>query len=189
MNRFKEARGMKTGMFFRIFVFICVLFLAGFLFAGSAFGLELWSTAFKNGEFIPARYTGRGEDVSPSLSWSGAPKETRSFVLIMDDPDAPMGTWVHWVVYNIPANIRRLEENVPPKAVLDNATTQGVTSFRRIGYGGPNPPPGPAHRYFFKLYAIDIKLDLPPGAIKSVVIRAIKGHVLEEAQLEGLFKR
>ena len=180
---------MKTGMFFRTLIFVCVLFFAGFLFTGSVFALELRSSAFKNGEFIPIRYTGKGEDVSPPLNWRGAPEETRSFVLIMDDPDAPMGTWVHWVVYNIPAHAKGLEENVPPNAVLNDGTTQGITSFRRIGYGGPSPPPGPAHRYFFKLYAIDIKLDLPPGAIKNTVIGAMKGHVLQEAQLKGLFKR
>lgn len=180
---------MKPGKIFKPLLFVCILLLASSFFAGNSFALELRSSAFKDGEYIPVRYTGRGEDISPALEWSDAPEGTKSFVLIMDDPDAPMGTWIHWVVYNIPAAATGLKENVPPKPVLDDRTVQGINSFRRIGYGGPHPPPGLAHRYFFKLYAIDTKPNLRMGTNKGTVLRAIQGHILERAQLIGLFKR
>ena len=151
--------------------------------------MNIESAAFKNGEYIPNQYTCKGVDISPEIKWSDLPKNTRSLVLIMDDPDAPMGTWVHWVVYNIPANVKSLNEEFSKKAILDDGTAQGMTSFRRIGYGGPCPPPGPAHRYFFKLYALDTVLDLPPGVIKGEVEKAMEGHIIESAEIMGLFKR
>jgi Raf kinase inhibitor-like YbhB/YbcL family protein len=180
---------MKPGKIFKPLLFICVLLLAGSFFAGNSFALELRSSAFKDGEYIPVRYTGRGEDISPALEWTGVPRGTKSFALIMDDPDAPMGTWIHWVVYNIPADATGLKEDIPPRAVLDDGTAQGINSFRRPGYGGPYPPPGPAHRYVFTLYAIDTELNLSLGANKGTVLRAIQGHILGRARLIGLFKK
>ena len=134
-------------------------------------------------------YTCDGKDISPELAWSGAPDGTKSFALICDDPDAPVGTWVHWVVYNIPSHATGLPKGVPTIKELPDGTRQGINDFHRIGYGGPCPPRGPAHRYFFKLYALDTKLDLPPGATKEQVLEAMKGHVLGEAQLMGKYER
>ena len=133
------------------------------------------------------RYTGRGEDISPEMSWGDAPEGTKSFVLILDDPDAPMGSWVHWVVYNIPADVTVLEEDIPQVEVLDNGARQGTTSFGSVWYRGPAPPPGPAHRYIFTLYALDEMLELPSGAGKKEVLSAMKGHVLAQSEYMGLF--
>ena len=152
-----------------------------------AFKLE--SASFANGKFIPIKYTGEGEDVSPPLKWSGVPEGIKSFALISDDPDAPMGTWVHWVLYDIPAETGSLSEGIKKDNVLDDASKQGRTSFMSVGYGGPYPPPGAPHRYFFKLYALDKKLNLPPGITKEVLLKAMEGHILAKAQLMGKFKR
>ena len=151
--------------------------------------LELKSSAFEESGSIPAKYTCKGEDISPPLSWNGAPAGTRSFALICDDPDAPFMTWVHWVVYNIPLEENKLEEGLAKDKTLPNGAIQGITDFRRIGYGGPCPPPGGPHRYYFKLYALDAKVDLEPGATKKALLKAMEGHILEEVQLMGKFKR
>lgn len=151
--------------------------------------LEIKSSAFEEGSSIPAKYTCKGEDVSPPLSFSGVPKEAKSLALICDDPDAPFMTWVHWVMYNIPAGESGLKEDVPEEETLPNGAIQGKNDFRKIGYGGPCPPPGGPHRYYFKLYALDRRLDLSPGATKSALLKAMEGHILEEAQLMGKFKR
>ncbi len=151
--------------------------------------MVLTSPAFKEGEMIPREYTCEGKDISPALQWKGVPEKTRSFALICDDPDAPMGTWVHWVIWNIPATASGLPEGIEPEKELKDGTRQGKNDFRRIGYGGPCPPPGPAHRYFFKLYALDSKLDLRPGATKSELLKAMEGHILAEAHLMGKYKR
>ncbi|TAJ25997.1 MAG: YbhB/YbcL family Raf kinase inhibitor-like protein [Nitrospirae bacterium] len=119
---------------------------------------ELTSTAFKEGELIPKKYTCEGQDVSPPLRWGPPPQGTRNFALIADDPDAPVGTWVHWVVFNIPSDERELLEGMPAKEALPKRARQGQNDFNRIGYGGPCPPPGKPRRYFFKLYALDITL-------------------------------
>lgn len=156
---------------------------------GEVMALELESAAFKNGEFIPVKYTCKGEDVSPPLEWKGVPENAKSIAIILDDPDAPMGTWVHWVLYEIPANKRKLPEGLKKDKVLDDGSKQGMTDFGRVGYGGPCPPPGPAHRYFFRIYAIDGKLDLKPGLRKNAFLDAVKDHVIEEAELMGKFKR
>ncbi|HOK26531.1 MAG TPA: YbhB/YbcL family Raf kinase inhibitor-like protein [Bacteroidales bacterium] len=150
--------------------------------------MEIKSPAFKEGELIPSRHTCDGHDVSPPLEWSGAPAETRSFALISDDPDAPVGTWVHWVIFNIPANVNKLEENIPKKEVLSNGARQGRNDFGRIGYGGPCPPGG-THRYYFKLYALDRELDLKAGSTKRDLLKAMEGHVLAEAHLMGRYRR
>jgi Raf kinase inhibitor-like YbhB/YbcL family protein len=149
---------------------------------------SITSSAFDDGGMMPAKYTPDGKDISPPLSWSGVPEGTKSIALINDDPDAPVGTWVHWVVYNLPPDADGLEENIPPDPALSSGAIQGTTDFGRIGYGGPAPPSG-THRYFFKLYALDTMLDLAPGASKAQVRSAMVGHVLAEAQLMGKYKR
>ena len=150
--------------------------------------MEIKSSAFSSGEMIPAKYTCDGADFSPPLEWTAGPAGTKSFALICDDPDAPMGTWVHWVVYDIPPTATMLAEGVAREKELPGGGTQGVNDFRRIGYGGPCPPGG-THRYFFKLYALDVVLGLKPGITKDQLLKAMKGHILAEAQLMGTYKR
>ena len=133
--------------------------------------MKIESPVFRDGESIPAKYTCDGSDVSPPLSWSGVPGGVRSFSLICDDPDAPMGTWVHWVLYNLPGETAALPEDLPAKGVLDGGGLQGKNDFGRIGYGGPCPPAG-RHRYFFKLYALDTLLSLKQGADKKELLKA-----------------
>ena len=151
--------------------------------------LRLTSGAFEEGAPIPARYTADDRDVSPPLRWTGAPEGAKSFVLLCDDPDAPAGTWVHWVLYNVPGGSRELTEGIPALADLPDGSRQGVNDFRRVGYGGPSPPPGKAHRYFFRLYALDGLLKLAGQPRKGDVTAAMKGHVLAEAQLMGTYQR
>jgi Raf kinase inhibitor-like YbhB/YbcL family protein len=146
------------------------------------------SSAFEYGEPIGRDYTCDGADVSPPLSWSGVPEEAQSLILIADDPDAPVGTWVHWVYYDIPARMTGLPDAFPPDARPERGGAQGLTDFKRIGYGGPCPPGG-THRYFFKLYALDTVLGLDPGATKRQVLQAAEGHILAEAQLMGTYSR
>jgi Raf kinase inhibitor-like YbhB/YbcL family protein len=151
--------------------------------------LELKSTSFKNGDFIPRQFTGQGADKSPALQWQNAPEGTKSFALINDDPDAPGMTWVHWVIFNIPPDKTTLSEAVPTKGELPDGSRQGINDFGQIGYGGPMPPPGKAHRYFFKLYALDCMLELKSGITKSELLKAMQGHILAQAELVGLYKR
>lgn len=155
---------------------------------GKKMDIEVTSPAFGEGESMPATYTADGEDISPPLEWTGVPEGAKSIALINDDPDAPVGTWVHWVLYNIPPDVTSLEENMPPDETLANGARQGTTDFGRIGYGGPAPPSG-THRYFFKVYALDTMLDLPTGATKRQVGDAMQGHVLAEGQLMGKYSR
>jgi Raf kinase inhibitor-like YbhB/YbcL family protein len=150
--------------------------------------MEISSPSFKHGDFIPRKYTCDGDDVSPPLNWENVPDGTKSFALISDDPDAPMGTWVHWVLYNMPADLRSLPEGVPKIKKLENGSMQGITDFRRLGYGGPCPPGG-MHRYFFKLYALDTMLNLDTGASKVGVVKAMQGHILGQCELMGKYKR
>jgi Raf kinase inhibitor-like YbhB/YbcL family protein len=152
--------------------------------------LHLNSTAFREGETIPQRHTGDGKDLSPALTWADVPEGTRSLALICDDPDAPRGTWVHWILFNLPADVRELPEGVPADKILPTGARQGKNDFGKIGYGGPAPPRGHgAHRYFFKLYALDTSLDLQPGVTKAQVEAAMKGHILAEGQLMGKYAR
>jgi Raf kinase inhibitor-like YbhB/YbcL family protein len=153
--------------------------------------IQVSSTAFAEGETIPKKYTDDGDNVSPPLQWSGAPPGTQSFALIADDPDAPLGTWVHWVIFNLPAGAPGLPEGVPTQPDLEAGVRQGKNSFRdeNIGYGGPSPPKGKPHRYFFKVYALDTPLNLPGGATKAQVEAAMKGHVLAQGQLMGKYGR
>ena len=151
--------------------------------------LVLKSTAFAPGAVIPKKHTCEAADVSPALEWSGTPARTVSFALIMDDPDAPAGTWVHWVLWNLPASAHELPEAVTKQDQLGDGTRQGRNSSRKIGYNGPCPPPGKPHRYFFRLYALDEKLELAPGASSSDLQEAMKGHVLGQAEYMGTYRR
>ena len=151
--------------------------------------MQLTSTAFTDGAAIPVKYTCQGKDVSPPLKWSGAPPEAKSLALIVDDPDAPAGTWVHWVLYDLSPAAGQLSEGVPKTQNLEGGARQGHNDFSRPGYGGPCPPPGKPHRYFFKLYALDNTLALKPGATKKDLERAMASHVLAEAQLMGTYQR
>ena len=150
--------------------------------------LKLTSTAFDEGGMIPAKYTCDGENVSPPLAWSGVPEAAKSLALVADDPDAPGGTWTHWVIYQIPATEKGLPENVPARDTLDDGARQGKNDFKKTGYGGPCPPSG-THRYFFKLYALDTDPNLPPGATKDQLLKATEGHVVAQGQLMGRYKR
>lgn len=150
---------------------------------------DLHSTAFRSGGDIPKKFTCEGADVSPALTWDDPPAGTQSFALIADDPDAPAGTWVHWVAFDLPGSTRQLAEGMPKVEDLAGGGPQGVNDFGSAGYGGPCPPPGKPHRYFFKLYALDTKLKLKTGATKQAVERAMEGHILAEAQLMGRYKR
>lgn len=150
--------------------------------------MKLESSAFSANSMIPSRYTCDGVDSSPPLSWDEPPAETHSLALICDDPDAPMGTWVHWVLYDIPPTTRQLPEQVPAQAQVAGAGNQGRNDFGKLGYGGPCPPGG-THRYFFKLYALDQMLNLKAGATKAEVEKAMQGHILENAELVGRYTR
>ena len=150
--------------------------------------MELKSSAFEAGGMIPKKYTCDGQDVSPPLSWSDVPAGAKSLALIADDPDAPMGTWVHWVAWNIPVSARVLEDNVPKRDALPNGMKQGTSDFRSVGYGGPCPPSG-THRYFFKLYALDTTFTLPPSTTKKELEKAMQGHILKQAELMGKYTR
>jgi Raf kinase inhibitor-like YbhB/YbcL family protein len=146
------------------------------------------SPSIKSGEMIPSVHTCDGEDTSPALQWSDPPAGTKSFALISDDPDAPGGNWVHWVIWNIPAAARALPENLPKKGALPDGTRQGTNDFGRIGYGGPCPPSG-THRYYFHLYALDAAVEVPEASGKAQLERAIKPHILSEAELMAKYQR
>ena len=151
--------------------------------------LKLHTAAFKPGADIPRKFTCTGPDVSPALDWDEPPAGTRSLALIMDDPDAPAGTWVHWVVFDLPASTRQLPEGVPKAEAVPGGGRQGVNDFGKTGYGGPCPPPGKPHRYFFKLYAVDRPLGLDARATKHDVEQAMQGHILAQGELVGRFGR
>lgn len=150
--------------------------------------IAITSNAFDEGGLIPSKYTCDGVDVSPPLRWDGIPEGAASIALICDDPDAPMGTWVHWVLFNLPARAKELAENITTDETLTDGTRQGINDFGKIGYGGPCPPSG-THRYFFKIYALDTQLDLATGADKSQLLEAMEGHILAQGQLMGKYKR
>jgi Raf kinase inhibitor-like YbhB/YbcL family protein len=170
---------------------IAFLLLGFSIFAQAQGGrsMEISSSAFSEGGTIPKKFTCDGPDLSPALSWRGAPANAQSFAFIMDDPDAPVGMWVHWVLYNLPANAKDLPEGVEKTEQLPNGALQGRNDFRKIGYGGPCPPAGKPHRYFFKLYALDRKLDLKAGATKGELEAAMKGYILGQTQLIGRYGR
>ena len=148
--------------------------------------LSLTSPAFQGGSAIPRKYTCNGENVSPPLTWDRTPGETRSLALIVDDPDAPGKTWVHWVLFNLPPGTARLDEGIPKKDRLPNGAVQGRNDFGDTGYGGPCPPKG-SHRYFFRLYALDRQLDLTSSATKADALKAMQGHILAQGELMGTY--
>lgn len=150
--------------------------------------LTLSSKAFSAGSPIPVVYSCKGRSISPPLAWSNTPAGAKTLALIMDDPDAPIGTFVHWVVFNIPASVNQLPEAVPASAKLDDGTQQGNNGAGKIGYTGPCPPSG-THRYFFKLYALDAQLSLSSGASKDQLLQAMQGHILAQGELMGTFSK
>ena len=151
--------------------------------------LHITSPEFSAGDAIPTKFTCDAQDVSPRLSWGEPPANTQSFALIMDDPDAPAGTWVHWVLSDLPGDAKELPEQAPRQEQLASGARQGRNDFGKIGYSGPCPPPGKPHRYFFKLYAVDTKLNLKSGATKADLERAMKPHILAQAELIGRYGR
>ncbi len=183
--------GIKLKTFFLIFLFILVF---SFVYGDNnkkgvkIMELKVESSAFQYGGTIPVKYTCDGEDISPPLKWSQGPAGTKCYAIIADDPDAPMGTWVHWVIYNIPADVTELPEGVPPQKVLGDGSLQGVNDFRRIGYGGPCPPGG-THRYYFKVYALDTEVDAVPGLTKRQLLKKIEKHIIAKGEIMGKYSR
>ena len=151
--------------------------------------ISISSDAFNDSTSIPVEHTCDGEDRSPPLSWNTVPAGTQSIALIVDDPDAPGKTWVHWVIYNLPANTTGLPGAVPKNKTLDDGSLQGKNDFGRIGYNGPCPPPGKPHRYFFRVYALDTALSLKSGATKSQLESAMSGHILAQGEMVGKYGR
>jgi hypothetical protein len=168
---------------------VAALFYGSGASASEEVEMELSSPAFPEGGNIPAKYTCEGQNISPPLEWSQVPSGTNSFALIMDDPDAPGGTFTHWVLFNLPSDIHKLPEAVPSQKELTNSARQGKNDFRKIGYGGPCPPPGRPHRYCFTLYALDEPLPLSSGASKKQVLNSMKGHILASGKLTGIYRR
>ncbi|MCL5991285.1 MAG: YbhB/YbcL family Raf kinase inhibitor-like protein [Bacteroidetes bacterium] len=182
---------MKTALFFSVvltFLFLLTDILQCQEKGVTKISIKITSTAFIEGGLLPKIYTCEGKNISPPLAWSNLPEGTKSIALINDDPDAPMGTWVHWVIYNIPPTETGLKEEIPSENILPNGAKQGITDFRRVGYGGPCPPSG-THRYFFKLYALDKILELEPGVSKGQLLTAMEGHILGTGQLVGKYKK
>ncbi|MEN9979742.1 MAG: YbhB/YbcL family Raf kinase inhibitor-like protein [candidate division WOR-3 bacterium] len=149
--------------------------------------LVLTSPNFADGETIPRKFTGDGEDVSPELRWDNVPSGTRSFALICSDPDAPLGTFIHWVIYDLPADVRHLPEGMPKTGVLDNGARQGVNGFRKLGYNGPKPPPGRPHRYIFRLYALDTIFGAEPGISAGRLAGMMENHIIATAELTRIY--
>ena len=181
----REAGALMRQALVTVGVVVCLVSVV----RGSSMAFELESSAFAAGADIPAKHTCDGPDLSPALRWSEPPAKTKSLALIMDDPDAPGGTWVHWVLYGLPATLRELSEGVAAREAVVGVGTQGLNDFRKVGYGGPCPPGGPAHRYFFRLYALDTEPSLSARKTKAELLKAIEGHVLGQAELMGRYKR
>jgi len=150
--------------------------------------IEIKSSSFQQGQALPIDLSCSGNDLSPSLSWSKPPLETHTLALIMDDPDAPGGIWQHWLVYNIPGNSLSLDEGQAGIGTLENSALQGENDFQQLGYRGPCPPKGQNHRYFFRLYALDTRLDLKAGAKREDLDQAMRGHILATGELMGTFQ-
>jgi Raf kinase inhibitor-like YbhB/YbcL family protein len=156
---------------------------------GNSMSLSISSPSFSSGGEIPRKFTCDGADVSPQLAWTEPPGGTKSFALLVDDPDAPVGNWNHWAIWNLPASARGLGEGLSKDPTLPDGSQQGKNDFRKSGYNGPCPPPGKPHRYYFKLFALDAKLDLKPGATKRDVEAAMKGHILAQSEWMGRYGR
>ncbi len=190
--------GRETAAHSRLSALLAVLLLSLSLFTACAVkapqaeapaAITITSSAFPDRGNIPSKYTCDGANVSPPLAWGEPPPKTQSFALICDDPDAPIGVFTHWVIFNIPSGARGLEEAVPAEGRLANGALQGRNGFGKIGYGGPCPPKGPAHRYVFTIYALDASLDLDPGASKKDLLKAMEGHIIAQGQLIGTYQR
>lgn len=182
---------MKTRKIFYSLVFGLSIALL-LLFAacdGNEGQIMVSSTAFDKGGLIPEQYTCDGADSSPPLSWSNIPEGTETIALICDDPDAPVGTWVHWVLFNLPGDTQSLDQGLPSTGQLANGAYQGRNDFGKLGYGGPCPPGGSKHRYYFKVYALSTTLTLVPGSTKADLLEAMEGHILAEGQLKAKYKR
>lgn len=151
--------------------------------------INVTSPRFEKGKPIPRKFTCDGDDISPLIRWDGLPKATVSVALLMDDPDAPNGTYTHWIVYNLPADSEGLEEIVPIQKNLDNGAIQGKNDFGKYGYGGPCPPQGETHRYFFKVFALDKKLDQEDGSDRGTLLQSIKGCIIDQGEYMGTYKR
>jgi Raf kinase inhibitor-like YbhB/YbcL family protein len=180
---------IKLSKIFLIAFFSPTIAIATYGQGAKTMSLTVTSTSFQSGGEIAKKFSCAGEDVSPQISWSGAPDGTQTFVLIADDPDAPAGTWTHWVLYDLPASSTSLNEGLPKSEQLPDGSKQGRNDFRKIGYNGPCPPAGKPHRYFFKVYAVDRKLGLKPGASRGEVEKAMQGHVYAQGEYMGTFRR
>jgi Raf kinase inhibitor-like YbhB/YbcL family protein len=150
--------------------------------------IKIKSSVFDEGQPIPTKYTCSGIDVSPPLEWNSLPDETLSIAIICEDPDAPGGTWSHWVIFNLPADTISLSEHVMSREIMDNNAIQGLNDFGKVGYGGPCPPSG-THRYYYKIYALDVKLDLPPRTTRETFLESINEHILDQGQIMGTYTR
>lgn len=151
--------------------------------------INLSSDAFRNGGELPPVYTCKGQDISPRLTWEGVPAGTKSVTLVMDDPDAPGGTFSHWILYNLPPETRVLPAAIPANQSLPDGSRQGINDFRRTGYSGPCPPPGKSHRYYFRLFALDIILPQTGSLTRETLLKSIEGHVIAKGEIMGFFKR
>ena len=186
---------IRKKIFYLLVLLACLCYFKGTIngvyaktIGGAKMAITITSTVFNEGTLIPRDYSCDGKDISPPLSWAGVPEGTKSLAIICDDPDAPVGTWVHWVLFNIPATVHELPQGVKPDKVLENGAKHGINDFRKLGYGGPCPPGG-THRYYFKIYALDNELPQEPGITKAELLKAMKGHILAEGQLMGKYKR
>jgi Raf kinase inhibitor-like YbhB/YbcL family protein len=151
--------------------------------------IALTSPAFSEGNAIPKRHAGEGENLSPALSWSTSAPSVQSYVLLVEDPDAPAGTFIHWILFNIPSGVHQLAEGLPEKADISGVGQQGMNDARKTGYSGPYPPPGKPHRYFFKIFALDRMLGLPSGCSYTQVNRVLQEHILDSGSLMGTYRR
>ena len=168
---------------------VSMFFLIGTIGYTNGKGFHVFTESFKENSPIPLKFTCQGNDISPEISWKNAPGETKSFAIIMDDPDAPFGTFTHWIIYNIPGGYIGLKEDIKKDKVIEDGIAQGINDFGKIGYGGPCPPPGKPHRYFIKLYALDAELNLPSGLRVNELFKRIKGHILSKTTYFGLYQR
>ncbi len=195
MRMVQPYRRAKTICALTIIFFCCSLILAALWLRQAATAqaqphviLRIQSSSFSNGGAIPRRYTCDGSNDSPNLHWLSVPAETKSFALVMSDPDAPMN-FTHWIAYNIPASAHELAEGASAHAAMPRGSAEGTNSFGRSGYGGPCPPAGKPHHYVFRLYALDVRLGLPPGVAREQLESAISRHVLAEGQIVGIYQR
>lgn len=183
-----------------VLLVVVMIFLPGFVLSSGCMAeqrplekpgavIELYSDAFRNGGEIPPVYTCKGQNISPRITWSNIPEGTRSFALIVEDPDAPGGIFTHWVIYNIPSEKRALSPSIPPQPSFEDGTRQGTNDYRKIGYAGPCCPPGRPHRYYFRMYALDTTLPTTEYLDRSGLLKRMEGHILGRGELMGLFQR